>query len=102
MPVPHRFGRGAMMGRGPYEKSGLLDDTALPVGEPVSARYEIPVPAGDSREPVEVRVKAMLWYLPGGKRDATAVLWREEARTVEVVSAAAPDPGEARKVAAVP
>lgn len=100
MPVAQRFGRGGFMGRGPYEKSGLLDDTGLPAGDPVKERYEFPVPGAGAQgdRPVPVKVTAKLWYLPFGKRDSTAVLWREESRTLEV----ALPPGETQTVSVGP
>ncbi len=88
MPVPRQFGRGGRMGRGAYEKSGFLDDTSLPVNEAITERYEIPVAAGNPGDGMggteTIEVTAKLWYLPGGKRDASAVLWREESRKVAV------------------
>ena len=88
MPIPQQFGRGRRMGRGAYEKSGMIEDTSLPVDRPVTERYEIPVrsPDHDPRATGEgrgtIEVTAKLWYLPGGKKDSSAVLWREEARKV--------------------
>jgi hypothetical protein len=86
MPVPQQLGRGIRMGRGPYEKSGLVEDTGLPVGEPLTERFDIAIPAdvakalADAGKPVEFT--ASLWYLPFGTRDASAVLWKEETRKV--------------------
>jgi len=88
MPIPQQFGRGGRMGRGAYEKSGFLEDTSLPVNETVTEVYEIPVPGAipgtkaEARRSVEVTAK--LWYMPGGKKDSSAVLWREESRKVSV------------------
>lgn len=83
MPVPQQLGRGTRMGRGPYEKSGLVEDTGLPPGRPVRERFEIPLPAalaGGGTVEVTFRVA----YLPFGKDDDTAVPWRQETRTVTV------------------
>ena len=30
MPIPQQLGRGDKMGRGPYEKSGIIRDSSLP------------------------------------------------------------------------
>ncbi|MDA8121856.1 MAG: hypothetical protein M0Z38_04725 [Deltaproteobacteria bacterium] len=88
MPIAQRFGRGRRMGHGAYEKSGLIEDTSLPVGKPVTERYEIPVRPTDigatGEGPGTVEVTAKLWYLPGGKRDSSAVLWREGAKKVSL------------------
>lgn len=90
MPVPLQFARGSAMGRGPYEKSGLILDTGLPAGRKVMERFHIPVPdrgddasgaaANPGRRDVKVSVK--LLYLPFGDRDVSPFLWREVVRTV--------------------
>lgn len=76
------------MGRAAYEKGGFLEDTSLPVNEALTERYEIPVSAREvaatRQGPETIEVTAKLWYLPGGKRDSSAVLWREESRKVSV------------------
>jgi hypothetical protein len=41
MPIPQQLGRGNRMGRGPYEKSGLVQDSSLPPLRTVSSTYEI-------------------------------------------------------------
>ncbi len=90
MPIPSQFGRGQAMGRGPYDKSGLIEDTGLPVNQAVLERFDIPVPAdeGDgsgaataaNSKDIEVGVK--LFYLPFGDRDASPFLWREVVKTI--------------------
>jgi len=94
MPVPQQLGRGNRMGRGPYEKSGLVQDSSLPPLRTVTSSYEIFFPFEDGEndegdtvrtfpsESLEVEVK--LWYLPYGTMDDDAFLWREEKRTVTV------------------
>ena len=94
MPVPQQLGRGNRMGRGPYEKSGLVQDTSLPPLRTVASSYEIFFPFEDGEnedgdtvrtfpsETLDVQVK--LWYLPYGTMDDDAFLWREEKRTVTV------------------
>ncbi len=89
MPIPHQLGRGQAMGRGPYDKSGLIEETGLPVDRAVTERFDIPVPAADDaagsapaavRRDVEVGVR--LYYLPVGSMDSSPFLWREVVRTV--------------------
>ena len=43
MPVPQRLGRGDQMGRGPYEKTGLIRDTAFPPLKTTVDEYDIPL-----------------------------------------------------------
>ncbi|MCK4426633.1 MAG: hypothetical protein KAV69_07770 [Deltaproteobacteria bacterium] len=78
MPYPGRFGRGAEMGRGPYEKCGLLRDTCLPPQKMTKAVFEIPFPYADvekdgkkTRELTadELLVEVKLWYVPFGRSD---------------------------------
>jgi hypothetical protein len=94
MPIPQQLGRGDRMGRGPYEKSGMLQDTALPPLRSVSTSYDIffPVVEGEDEDGnatwtfpsdhLDVEVK--LWYLPYGTMDDDAFLWRKESRTVRI------------------
>lgn len=97
MPIPQQLGRGNRMGRGPYEKSGLVQDSSLPPLRTVTSTYEIFFPFeekenedGDTvrtfpSESLDVEVK--LWYMPYGTIDDDAFLWREEKRTVKVTMA---------------
>jgi hypothetical protein len=39
MPMPQKMGRGDEMGRGPYEKSGIINDTGLPPGKTVESIF---------------------------------------------------------------
>lgn len=85
MPVPQKMGRGGKMGRGPYEKSGIIEDTGLPVNRMVQERFDIlvPVPDGESAEADrEIDVAVKLWYLPYGTRNADPFLWREFTKKV--------------------
>ena len=43
MPVPQQMGRGDKMGRGPYEKSGILRDSSLPPLKTTREKFTIPV-----------------------------------------------------------
>lgn len=84
MPFPGRLGRGKEMGRGPYEKSGLLRETSLAPLARVHETFEITypfkdVPKGDTttRELVDdqLKVAVKLWYLPFGEFDGNEVEW---------------------------
>ena len=64
------------MGRGPYEKCGLLRDTCIPPLKKVKEVFEIPFPYADvekgdkkTRELVadELLVEVKLWYVPFGE-----------------------------------
>ncbi len=90
MPIPQQLARGKAMGRGPYDKSGLIEETGLPVDRTVMERFDIPVPvdgddgagaaAAAGRKDIEVGVR--LYYLPFGDMDASPFLWREVVKTV--------------------
>ncbi len=90
MPIPQQLGRGKAMGRGPYDKSGLIEETGLPVDRTVTERFDIPVPAGGddgsgaatAAGPKDVEVGVRLYYLPFGDMDASPFLWREVVKTV--------------------
>jgi hypothetical protein len=93
MPVPQQLGRGDRMGRGPYEKSGLLEDSSLPPLRTLKYDYEIffPVKEEETDEDVvrtfpseTLDILVQLWYLPYGTMDDDAFLWREEKRTVRI------------------
>jgi hypothetical protein len=91
MPVPQQLGRGAVMGRGPYEKSGLLEDSSLPPLRPVSFHYDVFFPL--TEEEIDDRtvqrfpsktldLSVTLTYQPFGTADDDAVVWRDVRRTV--------------------
>jgi hypothetical protein len=94
MPIPQQLARGDRMGRGPYEKSGLVQDTSLPPLRTSAYSYEIFFPVkeeenddGDTirtfpSDSLDLEVK--LWYLPYGTMDDDAFLWREEKRTIKI------------------
>ena len=93
MPIPQQLGRGDRMGRGPYEKSGLLEDSSLPPLRTLEYDYEIffPVKEEETDEDVvrtfpseTLDVLVQLWYLPYGTMDDDPFLWREEKRTVRI------------------
>jgi len=94
MPFPGRMGRGKEMGRGPYEKSGLLRETSLPPRTHVHETFEITYPFtdvkqkdGSSRRELvddELQVSVKLWYLPFGEFDGNALVWFEKERTLDL------------------
>ena len=93
MPYPGRLGRGKEMGRGPYEKSGLLRETSIPALARVHETFEITYPfedvAKDSstrRELTkdEIDVSVVLWYLPFGEFDGNEVVFFEEEKKLDL------------------
>jgi hypothetical protein len=80
MPIPQQLGRGDKMGRGPYEKSGILKDTSLPPNRLVREDFEIPFPAGE----YEMTVDVELVYLPFGARDADPFTWQKVTKKVSI------------------
>jgi len=91
MPVPQQLGRGDRMGRGPYEKSGLLQDSSLPPLRTVTASWDILFPVVEEEQDGEMvrtypsdslDIEVKLWYLPYGTMDDDAFLWREHRTTV--------------------
>ena len=94
MPIPQQLGRGDRMGRGPYEKSGILQDSALPPLRTVASVYDIFFPVKDEeREDGEtvrtfpsdrLEIEVRLWYLPYGTMEDDPFLWFEEKRTVKI------------------
>ncbi len=77
MPVPQQMGRGDKMGRGPYEKSGILRDTSLPPLKTTREKFTIPVYTEATKDDKLVRtiiandftVDVEVWYQPYGKKD---------------------------------
>jgi len=93
MPIPQQLGRGVSMGRGPYEKSGMLEDSSLPPLRTVTSTYDVFFPFTDEEvgdkvvrrfttERLDLEIK--LWYLPFGTMDDDAFLWREVKKTVSI------------------
>ncbi len=80
MPVPQKFARGDEMGRGPYEKSGIIADTGLHPGKKHEEHYEILFPEGKH----EMTLKVQLWYLPYGNKQSDPFLWKEVVKNVKV------------------
>jgi len=93
MPHPGRFGRGKEMGRGPYEKCGLLRETSLPPLRPVKKTFEIPFPYKDTtkngkkwRELLadELEIDVKIWYVPYGEFDGNEVLFFHDTKKVDL------------------
>ena len=93
MPYPGRFGRGKEMGRGPYEKSGLLRETSIPPLARVHETFEMTFPFEDAvkgnktrRELLEdeLTVSVVLWYLPFGDFDGNEVVFFEEEKMLDL------------------
>ncbi len=93
MPYPGRLGRGKEMGRGPYEKSGLLRETSIPALARVHETFEITYPyedvakgSGTRRELTkdEIDVSVVLWYVPFGDFDGNEVVFFEEEKKLDL------------------
>ena len=85
MPHPARFGMTDQMGRGPYEKSGMIRDTGLPPMRTVKETFEIKFPfedigAGPAKQRKittdELEVEVRLLYLPYGERNQDHFVWK--------------------------
>jgi hypothetical protein len=97
MPSPGKFACGDQMGRGPYEKSGLIRDTTLPPRRKKVEIFEIPFPHEKIKQGKEIYGKPLfeemdieveLWYVPFGETTGPASrwnqLWREVTRKVTI------------------
>lgn len=93
MPIPQQLGKGDRMGRGPYEKSGMLEDSSLPPLRTITTDYDIffPVTVEEkdgkkistiSSDTLDLEVK--LWYLPYGTMDDDPFLWKEFKKTLKI------------------
>ena len=90
MPIPQQLGRGDKMGRGPYEKSGIIRDNGLPPNKPVQENFEIPYPAEfvkkDGKDVTnildhEMTVDIELTYMPFGDKD-TGITWHKVTKKI--------------------
>lgn len=81
------------MGRGPYEKSGILRETSIPPLSRVNETFEITFPFkdvkkgdGTRRELVEdeITVSVVLWYVPFGEFDGSEVVFYEEEKQLDL------------------
>lgn len=82
MPHPAKFGITNQMGRGPYEKSGMIRDTGLPPLRPVRETFEIEFPYEDTKDGTRkltagtMEVEIRLLYLPFGETDQDHFVWK--------------------------
>jgi hypothetical protein len=90
MPIPQQLGRGDKMGRGPYEKSGIIRDNGLPPNKPVLEQFEIPFPAEFVKKDgknvtnildYDMTVDIELIYMPFGERD-TGITWHKVTKKI--------------------
>ncbi len=82
------------MGRGPYEKSGIIRDTSLLPFRTITENYDIQFPFKDVKEDKktvrkildhEMTVDVELWYLPFGTRDEDdSFLWKKVTKKVSI------------------
>jgi len=93
MPVPQQLGRGDKMGRGPYEKSGIIRDTGLPPNRPVLEKFEIPFPVEEVKKDDKVSrnildndmiIDVELIYLPFGTVESGKFSWHKVTRKVSI------------------
>lgn len=84
MPVPEKFARDDVMGRGPYEKSGMVADTALHPLKKTKEHFEILFPYGEEDKSSTLDLTVQLWYLPYGNKQSDPFLWKEYTETVTV------------------
>lgn len=93
MPVPQQLGRGDKMGRGPYEKTGMIEDTGLPPGKIIHERFDIMYPMTEVEvngktinQPLayDLDIEVNLWYYPFGSANTDPFLWREFTKKVSI------------------
>jgi hypothetical protein len=93
MPIPQQLGRGDKMGRGPYEKSGILRDSSLPPGRPVYETFEIAYPVEETKKDDkvvrnildhEMTVDVELMYLPFGTKESGQFTWQKVTKKVSI------------------
>jgi len=93
--MPQKMGRGDKSGRGPYEKSGIINDTGLPPGKTVEEHFEIffyteDVENEDGRIierkllDNELNINVKLWYLPYGNKESDPFIWQDFTKKVTV------------------
>lgn len=93
MPIPQQLGRGDKMGRGPYEKSGIIRDNGLPPNRPVHENFEIPFPVEEVKKDDKVirnildydmTIEVELMYLPFGTKESGTFTWQKVTRKVSI------------------
>ncbi len=89
MPIAQRLGRGGRTGRGPHERTGFVEDTALPPGRTVRERFDVvleppePAQAKEKRPPLEVTVNVKLRLADPGAAGTDSSTWFESTRVVK-------------------
>jgi hypothetical protein len=92
MPIPQQLGRGDKMGRGPYEKSGIIRDNGLPPNRPVHEDFEIPFPSEFVKKDgktvtnildYDMTVDIELIYEPFGDKD-TGITWHKVSKKISI------------------
>jgi len=93
MPIPQQLARGDKMGRGPYEKSGILRDTSLPPNRLVIESFDIPFPAEFTKQDgknittildYDMTVTVELMYEPFGTNDTDTFTWQKVTKKVSI------------------
>ncbi|MGE5664792.1 MAG: multiheme c-type cytochrome (seleno)protein ExtKL, partial [Deltaproteobacteria bacterium] len=90
MPIPQRLGRGNKMARGAYEKTGIVEDTALLPLRPVREKFDIvmnPVEAGKdagAKLATEVTVDVMIRLHAPRNASAEGVTWYQYSKNVKI------------------
>ena len=93
MPIPQQLGRGDKMGRGPYEKSGILRDTSLPPNKSVVENFEIFFPVSEVKQgdkvvrkilDYDMTVDVELMYLPFGTKESGQFTWQKVTKKVSI------------------
>jgi hypothetical protein len=93
MPIPQQLGRGDKMGRGPYEKSGILRDSSLPPGRPVTESFEIAFPVEEVKQgdtvqrnitDYDMTIDVELMYLPFGTKESGQLTWQKVTKKVSI------------------
>lgn len=92
MPIPALMGRSETMGRGPYDKSGMVRDTALPPHKTTVEKFDVNlfnVGEKDGKKTYDAVatdfvVDIELWYQPYGKKDdaGNAVMWNKASKKI--------------------
>lgn len=93
MPIPQQLGRGDKMGRGPYEKSGIVRDNGLPPNRPVNESFEIPFPSEEVKKgdtiarkiaDHDMTIDVELMYLPFGTKESGTFSWHKVTKKVSL------------------
>jgi hypothetical protein len=93
MPIAQRFGRGGRTGLGPHEKTGIVEDTALPASRTVRERYDIvleprePAQGKEKKPPLEVTVNVKLRLVDFSAASADSSTWYEATKVVKLEDA---------------